>query len=213
MIGKEDGYKKEVIEQISKGKISIVNCAAKALAKVISTEAKPLALELLLADIAAGIFVENNEKTIGSGQIQTSMLAMQKVMKEKGVEAQGYEVAIETFIKAMEVGESAIVWVNGNHYITVTKRANDKYVIEDSNINGGQAIECSAEELQDILSNNKKVTKAINGNNIEISYQAKDKDEKIKILTTSVGLQKVAEEEQNSKSTETSPEKQNKKKK
>ena len=132
MIGKEDGYKKEVIEQISKGKISIVNCAAKALAKVISTEAKPLALELLLADISAGIFVKNNKETIGSGQIQTSMLAMQKVLNEElkkqdsKLTAQGYEVLIDTFIEAMKEGESAIVWVNGNHYITVTKRANDK---------------------------------------------------------------------------------------
>ena len=157
MIGKEDGYKKEVIEQISKGKISIVNCAAKALAKVLNKQAKPLAIELLLADIAAGIFVKNNKKTIGSGQIQTSMYAMQEVLNEQlkgqGLTAQGYELSIDTFIKAMEIGESAIVWVNKNHYITVTKTANKKYVIEDSNINGGQAIECSAAELKDILSN------------------------------------------------------------
>ena len=57
---------------------SIVNCAAEALSKVIGKQAKPLALELLLADISAGVFVKNNEDTISSGQIQTSMYALQQ---------------------------------------------------------------------------------------------------------------------------------------
>ena len=124
--------KKKVIKTLNdfynnKG-ASIINCAAKALAKVISTEAKPLALELLLADISAGIFVKNNKETIGSGQIQTSMFALQAVMNEEledkgsNLTAQGYEVLIDTFIEKLAEGESAIVWVNGNHYITITKK-------------------------------------------------------------------------------------------
>ena len=43
------------------------------------------------------------------------MLALQEVLNEqlkgKG-KAQGYELSIDTFIKGLEVNDSAIVWVN-----------------------------------------------------------------------------------------------------
>ncbi|MCL2390383.1 MAG: hypothetical protein FWC88_03045, partial [Endomicrobia bacterium] len=117
----------------------IINCATNSLAAVLKasgTDGKGvLAIQALCADLAAGIFVKNNEESIrgGATQLMTSMSAMQEVLKSYGKEAEGYGASLEDLMKGLGDGESGILWVNKDHYITVTKSGED-FKVSDSNV-------------------------------------------------------------------------------
>ena len=133
----------------------IVNCAVEALEKVLNIHSKGvLGLQALLVEISTGLFVKNNEDLINSGktQLMTSMSTMQQIMQQYGLEAEGYSTNVESFIANTKSGESAIVWVNSDHYITVTKLDDGNYGVVDSNVNDGRTIKYSAEGLKNVLS-------------------------------------------------------------
>jgi hypothetical protein len=170
----------------------IVNCATDVLSNVIDGVSKGvLALQALLVDIATGAFVSNNKANIetGSNQLMTSMDAMSKVLQSYGKEAVGYAVDLEGFLSGLKEGESGIVWVNEDHYITVTKKSEDSYSITDSNVNEGKAIILSAEAVKSVLSGNNIEAKDESGNTISVfGYKAVGEDGKVKVLTESEGV-------------------------
>ena len=173
----------------------IVNCAVDTLVKVLDIHSKGvLGLQALLVEISTGLFVKNNEDLINSGQTQlmTSMSTMQQVMQQYGVDAQGYSTNIEDFVANIKTGENAVVWVNKDHYITVTKLENGNYSVADSNVNNGKAVEYSAEGLKNVLSAKEGVD--VNGNKVGVSYNAQTKDGTIKVLSASEGLKQAQEE-------------------
>ncbi|GAB1401955.1 hypothetical protein MASR1M68_08660 [Elusimicrobiota bacterium] len=173
----------------------IINCATDVLASVLNGVSKGvLALQALLVDIATGAFVANNRESIesGSNQLMTSMDAMSKVLQSYGKEAVGYAVDLEGFLNGLKEGESGIVWVNENHYVTVTKLADGKYSLTDSNVNGGKAIELSAEDIKLVLSGKNVEGKGENGQTISITgYSAVMEDGKVRVLTESEGVSKA----------------------
>ena len=173
----------------------IVNCAVDALGKVLDIHSKGvLGLQALLAEISTGLFVKNNEDLINSGetQLMTSMSTMQQIMQQYGLDAEGYSTNIENFIANTKSGESAIVWVNSDHYITVTKLDDGNYSVVDSNVNGGKTINYSTEGLKNVLSGKEGVD--VYGKKVGVSYQAQTKDGTIKVLSVSESLKQAKEE-------------------
>ncbi len=173
----------------------IINCATAVLAEVINGVSKGvLALQALLVDIATGAFVSNNKANIesGSNQLMTSMEAMSRVLESYGKEAVGYAVDMEGFLSGLKEGESGIVWVNEDHYITVTKLADGKYSLTDSNVNEGKAVVLDAEAIKLVLSGRNAEGKDENGNVISVTgYNAVMEDGKVRVLTESEGVGKA----------------------
>ena len=87
---------------------------------------------------------------------------------------------MEVFINSLQEGEKAVVWVNEDHYITVTKLENGNYSVEDINVNNGEKVEYGKEEIKKILSGTK--------------YNAVGEDGKVRVLTGSKGLEQAAVE-------------------
>jgi hypothetical protein len=173
---------------------SIINCAVEALGEVLNIASKGvLGLQALLVEISTGLFEKNNSDLINAGesQLMTSMETMRAIMESYGQEAIGVASDIDTFIEGLEEGESAIVWVNEDHYITVTKLDNGNYTIVDPNVREGKAIEYSATAIKDVLSG--KVAKDINGEE-GISYEGLGKDGRVRVLTASEGLKEQVKE-------------------
>lgn len=186
--GKEESYKNKVIGLLNKflknGGL-IVNCAVKSLQAVINAQSIwQIAIQTMLTEISTGMFVKNNEKNINGGNtsIKTSMSTMKKVMDEEGYKAEGYETDANTLMENLKEGESAIVWVNKNHYITVTKLGTEKYSISDPNVNGGKEIIYATK----LLLNGMSVTLQ---SGEQVRY--KTKDGKITVLSSSEGLKEA----------------------
>ena len=112
---------------------TIINCAVESLAVVLDMTSKGvLALQALLVEISTGVFGAGSIKNIdGKTQLMTSMNAMNEVLKMYGMEAGGYSIGVEEFLANLQEGESGIIWVNGDHYITVTKEG-EGYKISDN---------------------------------------------------------------------------------
>ncbi len=126
---------------------SIVNCAIEALSEVLNIASKGvLGLQALLLEISTGIFEKGNADLINAGesQLMTSMATMQTIMEQNSQDAFGYVSSIDLFMAGLQSGESAIVWVNEDHYITVTKLDNGNYTISDPNVRDGAKVEYSA---------------------------------------------------------------------
>lgn len=173
----------------------IINCAVDVLAKVLDVHSKGLlGLQALLVEISTGLFVKNNEELIKSGetQLMTSMSTMQQVMEQYGKEAEGYSTDIENFIAGTKSGESSIVWVNSDHYITVTRLEDGNYGVADSNVKNGESVEYSAEGLKAVLSGKERVD--VDGKKVGVSYKAQAEDGTIKVLAVSKGLKQAKEE-------------------
>ena len=99
---------------------------------------------------------------------------------------------MDSFAEGLMSGESAIVWVNGDHYITVSKLDNGNFTISDPNVRNGDNVEYSAEELKTVLSG--KEGRDINGQEVGVSYKAEVEDGKIRVLSASEGLQEQVKE-------------------
>ncbi|MBO7611504.1 MAG: hypothetical protein J6T23_04750, partial [Elusimicrobia bacterium] len=174
---------------------SIINCAVSALSEILNVTSKGvLGLQALLVEISTGLFIQNNKDLINAGdtQLMTSMLTIQAVSEQLGQETFGYAINMQTFIDGLIAGESAIVWVNGDHYITVSKLENGNFAISDPNIHNGDKIEYTEARLKDVLNGENGID--INGNNTGVSYKSEDKDGNIRVLTASEGLKEQARE-------------------
>ncbi|MCR4662417.1 MAG: hypothetical protein K5622_00835 [Endomicrobiaceae bacterium] len=198
LAGKSDEEKEGIIGLLGKFFAqggSVINCAVEALGEVLNIASKGvLGLQALLVEISIGLFEKNNASLIESGdtQLMTSMETMKEMMELYEQEALGIAKTTELFTKELNEGESAIVWVNENHYITVAKQENGNYTISDPNVNGGKTVEYSAEGLKTVLSGGKGTD--VNGKETGISYEGLGKDGKIRVLTASEGLKKQIKE-------------------
>ena len=173
----------------------IINCAVDALGEMLNIASKGvLGLQALLVEISTGLFEKNNADLINAGesQLMTSMETMRTILAEYGRDAIGLASDIDTFMEGLKVGESAIVWVNGDHYITVSKLENGNFTISDPNVRNGEKVEYSAEGLKDVLSG--KAGKDIDGNEVGISYKAEGEDGRIRVLSDSEGLKEQVEQ-------------------
>ncbi|MGE4384493.1 MAG: hypothetical protein AB7E39_01350 [Endomicrobiaceae bacterium] len=175
----------------------IVNCAADALSEVLDMSTKGLlAFQALLVDISTGVFADNNKDLINAGQTQlmTSMDAMNEVLHSYGKESVGYDVSLDDFMAGLESGESGIVWVNEDHYITVTKTEEGNYSVADSNVNDGKAVEYTAEGFKTAMSGGEAKDKdgkeVLDKNGEKVTYNAVDETGKLKVLTESKGVGK-----------------------
>ncbi|MDR3256928.1 MAG: hypothetical protein LBT18_04725 [Endomicrobium sp.] len=115
---------------------TIVFCAADALATVLNATNKGLlAFQVILADAIAGIFVKNNQDLISgkSNQLMISAQAIQTVLAKYGRKYNGYSASLDNVINALGAGESAILHVGGNHFITITRNEVGTYTISDPN--------------------------------------------------------------------------------
>ena len=174
---------------------SIINCAVEALGEVLNIASKGvLGLQALLVEISTGLFEKNNADLINAGesQLMTSMETMRQILAEYGRDAIGLASDMGTFIEGLKVGESAVVWVNGDHYITVSKLENGNFTISDPNVRNGEKVEYSAQGLKEVLSG--KAGKDINGNEVGVSYEGIGQDGQIRVLTTSEGLKEQVKE-------------------
>ncbi|MDD5021931.1 MAG: hypothetical protein PHR82_07395 [Endomicrobiaceae bacterium] len=170
----------------------IINCATDALANILNGASKGVfALQALLADISTGAFVANNKESIesGSNQLLTSMDAISSVLQSYGKEAVGYATDLEGFLTGLAEGESGIVWVNEDHYVTVTKLADGNYSLTDSNVIEGKALVLDAESIKLALSGNNAEGKDESGNIVSIfGYSAVMEDGRVMVLTDSKGV-------------------------
>ncbi|MBQ2219458.1 MAG: hypothetical protein II417_01525, partial [Elusimicrobia bacterium] len=198
LVGKNEEEKQSVIGLLAKfleqgG--SIINCAVSALGEVLNVTSKGvLGLQALLVEISTGLFVKNNRDLINAGdtQLMTSMLTIQTVSEQFGQESFGYAINIGVFIDSLNTGESAIVWVNGDHYITVSKLENGNFTISDSNVRNGEKVEYGTQELKNVLTG--KTSKDIYWNETGMSYKSENSDGKIRVLSSSDGLKEQAKE-------------------
>ncbi len=175
----------------------VVNCAADALSEVLNMSTKGLlAFQALLVDISTGVFAKNNKDLINAGQTQlmTSMDAMNEVLHSYGKESVGYGVSVDDFMTGLKAGESGIVWVNEDHYITVTKTEEGNYSVVDSNVNDGKAVEYTAEGFKSAMSGGEAKDKdgkeVLDKSGAKVSYKAVDETGKLKVLTESKGVGK-----------------------
>ena len=174
---------------------SIINCAVEALGEVLNVVSKGvLGLQALLVEISTGLFEKNNEDLINAGetQLMTSMSTMKEIMAEYGKEAEGYMSDLETIMAEMKQGESVIVWVNEDHYITVTKMENGNYSVVDPNVKNGDKVEYTREGLKEVLSGGKGID--ARGREVGVSYKAIGEDGKVRVLSASEGLKQAEKE-------------------
>ncbi|MCL2335399.1 MAG: hypothetical protein FWC57_04985, partial [Endomicrobia bacterium] len=121
-------------EYLAKGG-SILNCASDALKNVLSGVSEGLlALQALCAEMSIGNF---NEQSLTSG---ISAAAVMIVENQHGIQSAGYSVKTDDFVKGMNAGDKAIVWVNANHYVTVIKNEDGTLSVLDPNKNNGKAL-------------------------------------------------------------------------
>ena len=173
---------------------NIINCAITALGEVLNVASKGvLGLQSLLIEISTGLFEKNNASLIKSGktQLMTSMETMKEMMELYEQDAIGVAKKVDVFVEDLKEGEKAIVWVNEDHYITVTKLENGNYTIADPNINKGKPVEYNAKSLKSVLSG--KAVKDVNGK-LGISYEGLGQDGKIRVLTASEELKEQVKE-------------------
>ena len=164
---------------------SIINCAADALGNIIEgTNKVVLAFTALIMDISLGTF------SIEEEQIMTSAAAIEGVLRGKGVDADGYSMALSEIMVSMNDGDKSVLWVNGDHYITVEKKG-EEYLVSDANKNEGRALRFSEEEFKKMLEG--KVAQSKEGENLEYEKVA-DEEGKIKIITGSEGIRGSAKE-------------------
>ncbi|MDR1523109.1 MAG: hypothetical protein LBS29_04080 [Endomicrobium sp.] len=114
----------------------IVYCVADVLGTVLDATSKGLlAFQAILADAIAGIFVKNNQDLIAgnSSQLMLSAQAIQTVLAKYGKDYVGRDTNVDDIIKGLNAGESAIVHVGGNHFITITKNKDGTFTKTDIN--------------------------------------------------------------------------------
>ena len=173
----------------------IINCAVNALGEMLNIASKGvLGLQALLVEISTGLFEKGNADLINAGesQLMTSFETMRAILAEYGKEAIGVASDIEVFMEGLKAGESAVVWVNGDHYITVSKLESGNFTIVDPNVNNGEAVEYSAQGLKDVLTGKAGVD--VNGKEVGISYQAEGEDGLIRVLSDSEGIKEQVKE-------------------
>ena len=173
----------------------IINCAVQAVSSYLDMASKGvLALQALLVAISTGLFERNNADLInaGSDQLMTSMATMQTLLEGYGRDAIGYTADLDTIVEGLKAGESAIIQVDGDHFITISKLENGNFTISDINVRNGEKVEYSAQGLKDVFSGKAGVD--IDGNEVGVSYKAEGEDGKVRVLTDSEGMKEKAQE-------------------
>ncbi|MDR1195610.1 MAG: hypothetical protein LBL00_03935, partial [Endomicrobium sp.] len=166
---------------------SILNCAADALFNQIGNTVSKglLALQALSIEIGNGNF--SKESGIKDGQIMTSMNAMNEVLRLYGQTSAGYGISAEDFIEGLQSGESAILWVEQNHFITVSKNRDNTLNVIDINRNNGSPQTYSAEEFKKLVNGGEAYT--ITGESLK-GYNGADIGGQIRVLTNGQIIEK-----------------------
>jgi hypothetical protein len=125
----------------------ITNCATDALAQTLGGVSEGLlALQALSIELGAGNFSKEQSVT-ADGQLMTSAYAIAEVEKQHGRNSSVYETNLEDFANNLKPGESAIVWVDQNHYVTVSKNEDGTLNVVDPNKNDGKPMTFSKAEF------------------------------------------------------------------
>ncbi|MCL2334659.1 MAG: hypothetical protein FWC57_01190, partial [Endomicrobia bacterium] len=162
---------------IKKG-VELVNDAALALKQVVGTAASAgsFGLAAIAVDIINALAggadkdsaVETYTGSDGKTYVRTSMEALNTVLNKNGKASAGYGTTVENFMDSLAPGESAILWVDGNRFITVTKRQewNSKeskydifYEVTDPNRYDGQSVKYDADNFKNLITG-KRATSA-----------------------------------------------------
>jgi len=171
------------------GNGSILNCASDALTNVISGVSKGiLAMQALCADMSMGNF---GVPSISNEQMSTSFAAIQAVEQQNGMASSGgYSINFDGFATGIALGEIAIIWVDGNHYITAIANADGTISVIDPNKNSGQAVAFSPAELKKLLGGG--TATATSGDRVQGYAKVSDANGEMKVLTNSTGISTAA---------------------
>jgi len=110
--------------------INIVNCAVKAFDAFLTnigrkfTSKEELAYELIVDDI-----LSTGEVDIKGKDVMTSMAAMKNVARKYGVDLEGYKLDVKSL---MELGENVIIFLDGDHWVTLVSIDGDSATIIDN---------------------------------------------------------------------------------
>ena len=169
----------------------VVNCAAEALSTVLNMTNKGLlGFQAILADVSAGLFTKDK---IDGDQVLTSASAIKSVMHSYGrTSAEGYGLGLEEFMSGLGEGESGILWVDGDHFITVSKDEEGNFNVIDPNRNNGEAEVYSASEFEKLLSGEEAET--VDGKKTEGYQLERDAEGNVlvKTVTDSYGVKEAA---------------------
>ncbi|MDR2191255.1 MAG: hypothetical protein LBO62_00030, partial [Endomicrobium sp.] len=201
--GQSEADVKKTLEGISEEQLSvlndfykdkdatIINCAADALVNMIGGGISKglLALQALAVDIASGVF---GKESVKDGQINTSMTAINQTLNDNGVKSAAYGISLDEFKDGLTEGESAVLWVDGNHYITVTKEDKDSFSVEDPNKNGGEKITYNGENFEKLMNGEEAAGVDANGQNTTQKGYSVDADDIKVVANSEKGISKKA---------------------
>ena len=203
---KNAGVTKEQLKEVSKTLLSqisngakIINCSAGSLSSYLGISEILASIQQLAVDIAENLFLKHNKA--GDSQIKTSMLAQQKVCEMNGKSSEGYKCNLDDFMAGLKPGESAIMWVNGDHYITINKKEDGSFGVTDINVNDGKEVIYSEQEFKKLMNNEEAVGKdAKTGKEVKCEgYKATDENGNVTVLTDSASIaekgEKLSEEQ------------------
>ncbi|MCL1971906.1 MAG: hypothetical protein FWG57_02815 [Endomicrobia bacterium] len=168
--------------------LNILNCASEALFNTLGGAVSQgvLALQALCAEIAMGNFSEANIK---DGQVYTSLAAVQAVENQYGRESSGYSVDVNGFVQGLQEGDKAVIWVDGNHYITVIKNSDGTVNVIDPNKNNGQAMTFTADEFKKLMNGAEAI--AADGKKAQGYSKVTDANGEMKVLTDAKRISEI----------------------
>ena len=133
--------------------LNIENCAVNAIHNMIGGNKFDLSLQLLTNDIKNGNF--DKGLIIKDNQVYTSLDSLNKVLSSNKRQVNSFYMDVSVFTKNLKKGDSAILFVNGNHFIYVAKNSKGEFQVSDNNINNGKLKNYSPSEFNKLLKGEK----------------------------------------------------------
>ncbi|MCL2335304.1 MAG: hypothetical protein FWC57_04495, partial [Endomicrobia bacterium] len=166
---------------------SILNCASSALFTDLGGAVSEglLALQALSIELGSGNLTS---ESVQGGQLHTSENAINEVLKAHGKESAGYNIGINDLANSMNPGDTAILHVDGDHYVTVTKNADGTLSVTDPNKNNGKPLTYSSEEFTKLISGG--TAKTTDGQSVAGYTKVADGNGQVKVVTDSKGVAK-----------------------
>ncbi|MEI8218809.1 MAG: Hint domain-containing protein, partial [Elusimicrobiota bacterium] len=139
-------YIKDVVGYLKSHTDQIFNCAIESLSQIVSGVSKGiLAFQTIMTDVLSGNFQTNLNNP--AQDMQLSMEAMQNTARMNNVTLTGYKTDVTNLITALNGGQSAVLHVNGDHFVTVQRNADGTYSYTDN----GKTTTLDAKELKALL--------------------------------------------------------------
>ncbi|MCL2335291.1 MAG: hypothetical protein FWC57_04430, partial [Endomicrobia bacterium] len=164
---------------------SILNCASSALFTDLGGAVSEglLALQALSVELATGNLTS---ESVQGGQLSTSMNAMNEVLHSYGKDSAGYAVNAKDLAGSLKAGDKAILWVDGNHYVTVMKNEDGTMSVIDPNKNNGKALTYSTGEFNKLISGG--TAKTTDGQSVAGYTKVADQNGQVKVITDSKAI-------------------------